>query len=50
MRDWALALMVGLIFIAIAGCTATGIISSNKTQVEIKKIELEKLKFQNESR
>lgn len=47
MRNWAFAVMIGLIFIAMAGCTATTIVSGHKTQIEFAKIELEKMKIKN---
>jgi hypothetical protein len=39
MKDWAFVIMMGLIVISIASCTAVGIVSENNYNIEIAKIK-----------
>lgn len=39
--DWKVALMVALMVIAIAGCTAVGMVSGDKAKIEIEKLKYE---------
>lgn len=48
MRDWAFAIMIGLIFISMAGCTEVMQVAQSKERVEIQKmnVEMEILKYE----
>jgi hypothetical protein len=41
MRDWAFGLMIGLIFMSFAGCTAIGYVAESNKIVELRKINAE---------